>query len=99
MTNWNERAVHLAKLVKDLLEIVETGPCCGLQDEGGSHYHCAKCGSVGGMYHHVGDDPNCKPNVEYQRKYKLPSLVREACEEILETGTGASKALDWEPEH
>jgi len=84
MIDWKERAVNLAKLVKDLLEIVETGPCCGSGDENTSHYHCGKCGSVGGMYHHLGDDSRCKPDLEYQRKQQLPSLVEKACEEILE---------------
>lgn len=26
--------------------------CCE-EDFGGSHYHCAKCGKVGGMYGHA----------------------------------------------
>jgi hypothetical protein len=95
MIDWKERAVNLAKLVRDLLEIVESGPCCGSGDELTSHYHCPKCGTVGGMYTGLGEHNACKPDLEYQKKNALPGLVDKACDEILETGT-TSESLNHE---
>lgn len=35
----------------DLRDRLGREPCCS-QDYGGSHYHCARCGAVTGMYGH-----------------------------------------------
>lgn len=83
MTDWKTSAVALATLVKDLLETIETGPCCGSADEMTSHYHCPLCGEVGGMYVHDFGRSCPKPDQEYQKKQKLPELVEKACQEIL----------------
>lgn len=85
--DWKARAEALARLVRDLLQVIEVGPCCGSGDEMTSHYHCPMCGAVGGMYVHDFGKTCPKPDPEYQRRRKLPDLVEKACDEILDIET------------
>ena len=54
---------ELKSALEELIGEVESGPCCGSGDERTSHYHCMKCGKVGGMYGCEGS-PDCKPDPE-----------------------------------
>lgn len=80
----------MKKLLSDLYEIVETGPCCGSTDESTSHYHCGNCGKVGGMFvcceSTIGLDgklvsapKKCKPDPEneYIKRQAILSRVGE----------------------